>query len=147
MTLLRKNTDDLMPMRSLFNDLLDMDRFFGNDSLLKGLKKMPSANIIEKENRYEIELAAPGMDKKDFKIELSENILTISAERKEEKKEEKENFTRQEFSYNSFTRSFEVPASVNAEAVDAQYKDGILMLTLPKKEEARKKNKKEIAVG
>jgi len=147
MSLLKRKSTDLVPFRSLLTDMLDADRFFGNDSFFKNLTKVPSANIKEQKDRFEVELAAPGMDKKDFKVEITNNILSISAEKKIEKSEEKDNYTRREFSYDAFTRSFELPATVNEDAIDAQYKEGILTLTLPKKEEAITSKRKEIAVA
>jgi len=134
-------------MSSLLTEMLDLDRFFDNDSFFRGFKKVPSANIKEKDNRFEVELAAPGMQKDDFKVEVANNILTVSAERKDEKNEENENYTRKEFSYSSFTRSFELPATVNADAIKAAYENGILVLTLPKKEEATVNNKKAIEIA
>ena len=121
MTQLTRRTNNLMSMPSLFTDLLDVDRFFGNDSLSRGERnRMPAVNIREKDNNYEIDIAAPGMKKEEFKVEMDNNILTISAEHKQEKKEEKENFTRREFSYETFSRSFELPPSVNAQNIDTQ---------------------------
>jgi HSP20 family protein len=134
-------------MSPLLTDVLDIDRFFDNESFFRGMRDMPSANIREKEKQFEVELAAPGMDKKDFRIEIDNNILSISAEREDEKTEEKDNYTRREFSYNSFARSFQIPSSVNAEAIKATYTDGILILTLPKKEEAASGNKKAIEIS
>ncbi|MGZ4099428.1 MAG: Hsp20/alpha crystallin family protein, partial [Bacteroidia bacterium] len=81
------------------------------------------------------------------KINVEENVLTISAEKKEEKNEENDRFTRKEFSYNSFSRSFTLPQTVNAEKIDAKYTDGILKLEIPKKEEAKTLPKKEIKVA
>ena len=147
MTQLKKVTNDWSSFPSLLTDIMDVDRFFGSDQFFRKMNKMPAANIKEQNNHYEIELAVPGMKKEDIKIELSNNILTISAQHKNEKTEEKDNYTRREFSYNSFSRSFDVPTSVNAEEVNAQYKDGLLLLTLPKKQEAIVNNKKEIKVS
>ncbi|WP_066835894.1 Hsp20/alpha crystallin family protein [Rufibacter ruber] len=147
MSLLPKTSHELTPFRSLLTDLVEVDKFFGQSPWFAGPKKTPSANIKEKADSYEIALAVPGMEKKDFRVELSNNVLTVSAARKEEKKEEKENYTRQEFTYDSFSRSFELPTSVNADAIDAQYKEGILSLHLPKKKEAIDLARKEIAVA
>lgn len=131
----------------MLTDMLDVERFFGNDPFFKNLESVPSANIKEQDDRFEVQLAAPGMDKKDFKIEIANNVLSISAEKKEEKTEEKENYTRREFSYDSFRRSFQLPATVNEDAVDASYKDGILTLALPKKQEAITGKRKEISIA
>ncbi len=129
-----------------------MDNFFTNDLfdnqwLEKKLKHtLPAVNIKEDKNEFKIEFASPGFAKKDFKIDLNNDVLTISAEKEKEKNEENDNFTRKEFSYNSFTRSFTLPQTVNAEKIDAKYNDGILKLSIPKKEEAKLLPKKEIKV-
>ena|SRR5688500_13305382 len=148
MTQLTRRTNDLMSMPSLLTDLLDVDRFFGNQPLFRGERnKMPAVNIKEKDNHYEIDIAAPGMKKEEFKVEMDNNILTISAEHKQEKKEEKENYTRREFSYETFSRSFELPATINDNAIEAHYQDGILKLTLPKKQEAMNNKRKAINIA
>jgi HSP20 family protein len=147
MTQLQRITNDLMPFPSLFTNMLDVDRFFGNDPFFSRAERLPATNIKDKNDLYEIEVAAPGMKKEDFKINIDNEILTISAEHEEEKKEEKDNYTRREFSYNSFSRSFNVPTGVNTDKIDAQYKDGVLVLRLPKKQEALVSNKKEIKVS
>jgi HSP20 family protein len=147
MSLIKRKPEGSFPLRSLLTDMLDVDRFFGTEPYFKNLERVPSANIKEQDDRFEVQLAAPGMDKKDFKVEIANNILTISAEKKMEKTEEKENYTRREFSYDSFSRSFELPTTVNEDGIDAQYKDGLLTLTLPKKQEALTRKRKEIAVA
>lgn len=99
----------------------------------------PSVNVIENDNDYLVEVAAPGLSKEDFFVEVDNDHLIISAS-KEEKKEEKEGkFTRNEFNYGSFTRRFYLPETVKADKIDAKYKDGILTLMIPKKEEAKTK--------
>jgi len=108
---------------------------------------VPSANITESEKNYLIELAAPGLTKKDFKVEMDNDVLTISAEKKEEKKEGDEGYSRKEYSYNSFSRSFTLPENCKSEKIDAKYEDGVLKLVLPKKEITPVKAKKEIAVS
>jgi HSP20 family protein len=147
MSLIKRKPDRSSPVRSMLTDMLDVERFFGNDPFFKNLERVPSTNIREQDDRFEVQLAVPGMDKKDFKVEIANNILCISAEKKVEKTEEKENYTRREFSYDSFSRSFELPATINESAIDAQYKDGILTLTLPKKQEAIVTKRKEITVA
>jgi len=106
---------------------------------------VPSVNIIENENDFVLELAAPGKTKEDFKINLENQLLTISSEVKEEKEETKKNYTRREFVFNSFSRSFTLPKNIIHDKVAADYKDGILRITLPKKEEA--KLSREITIG
>ena len=107
---------------------------------------VPTANISETEKEYHIELAAPGLTKKDFKIENDNGMLTISAE-KEEKSESKNGFTRTEYSFNSFSRSFTLPDNSKPENINAKYEDGILKLTVPKKEVTPVKPKKEISIS
>lgn len=106
---------------------------------------VPSANICETDQAYRIEVAAPGLSKKDFKIETDHGMLTVSAE-KEEKEEEKNGYVRTEYSFSSFSRSFMLPENSRVEGIEAKYEDGILTLTLPKKEVTVAKARKEIAV-
>lgn len=141
-----KKNGDLIP--SVLSDFFDTDRFFNTRWLEREFEQtLPSVNIRENGKEFNIELAAPGFNRNDFKVNVEENVLTISAERKEEKKEENERFTRKEFSYNTFSRSFTLPQTVNGEKIDAKYTDGILRLCIPKKEEAKTLPKKEIKVG
>ena len=141
----RKN-GDLFP--SVLSDFFDTDRFFNTRWMEKEFEQtLPSVNIKENGKEFNIELAAPGFSKNDFKVNVEENVLIISAEKKEETKEENERFTRKEFSYNSFSRSFTLPQIVNGEKIDAKYSDGILRLCIPKKEEAKTLPIKEIKVG
>lgn len=108
---------------------------------------VPAVNVVENKDDYRLSLAVPGMKKDDFNIDIEGNMLTISCE-KEEKKEEKEaKFTRKEYNYTSFSRSFTLPEEVNREKIDAKYEDGVLKLVMPKKEEAKKlASSKHIAV-
>jgi HSP20 family protein len=99
---------------------------------------VPAVNIIERKEDYLVSLAAPGLKKEDFKIDLEGNMLSISSEKEEENEEKDEKYTRKEYSYSSFERSFTLPDEVNKDKIDAQYKDGVLELVLPKKEEAKK---------
>lgn len=148
MTLIKTNVQKTPSFRSLLTDLFDIDRFMENDFISKAIfSEIPAANIREEEDKYEIELAAPGLSKESFRINVDNNILEISSEQKDEKTTEKKNFTRKEFNYSSFTRSFVLPESVNPDAIQADYKEGLLMLTLPKKEEAKMKNKREIKLS
>lgn len=108
---------------------------------------VPSANIRETEKEYMIELAAPGLNKKDFKVETDKGMLTISAEKEEEKKEGKGEYTRKEYSYQSFCRSFTLPENCKSEQINAHYEDGVLKITMPKKEITTVKSKKAITVS
>jgi HSP20 family protein len=137
--------EELFP--SLLSDFFDYDKFLGNRWFEKEFSQsLPAVNIKEDGQQFDIEFAAPGFSKNDFKIDVEQNVLTVSAEKKEEKNEENKRFTRKEFSYNSFSRSFTLPPSVNAEKIDAKYADGLLQLHIPKKEELKTLPKKQIKV-
>lgn len=97
----------------------------------------PAVNIRETNESYDIEVAAPGLKREDFQLSLDHNLLVISAEVKTENEENKQHYKRREFSYNGFKRSFSLPNSVKAEAIEATYKEGILHLHIPKKEEVK----------
>jgi HSP20 family protein len=131
---------------ALFNGLFS-DLF--NDSLMPRdyFKSVPAVNIQERANDYAIEIAAPGFKKDDFKVNVDNDVLTISAEKKNENTDENSRYTRKEFSYASFERSFTMPEHVVADQIGAEYKDGILALTLPKKEEAKVKPAREIKIS
>ena len=146
MTLIKKN-DWMFP--SMFNDFFDSENFFRGDLLDTRFfrNSLPAVNIIENDKNFMIEVAAPGFRKKDFHIDVEDKVLMIKGEKTEEKKEKEDNYTKREFSYNSFKRSFNLPEFVLAEKIEGKYEDGILKIMLPKMEENRKKNKKEIAVS
>lgn len=108
---------------------------------------VPAVNLLENDNFVQIELAAPGMKREDFKIELDQNLLTVSAELEEENAETRERYSRKEFSYKSFSRVFNVPAEIlDGDQIQAVYKDGILLLTLPKREESKPKPSRLIEI-
>jgi HSP20 family protein len=108
----------------------------------------PAVNVLENDKNYTVEVVAPGFQKADFKLKVEDDILTISAENKSEKAEEgkEKEYTRREYSYNSFTRSFHLPDNVKDDAINASYQDGILKLELPKSEN-KVKATKEIAIS
>lgn len=110
-----------------------------NDSALgeKFATRTPAVNIAETENEFEVELAVPGLKKEDFKINLEKNVLTVSAEKKAEEVNDNKKFSKREYSYSSFTRSFTLPQSADQNKIEADYTDGILKLTIAKKEEAK----------
>ncbi|MBQ6292193.1 MAG: Hsp20/alpha crystallin family protein [Bacteroidales bacterium] len=117
---------------SIFNDIFD-DDFMGYTPAKQFAS--PAVNIIENEKDYQIEVAAPGMSKEDFKVRLeNDNELVISLEKKNEDKHEKKNYLRREFSYASFKQAFIIPDEVEAEGINAAMVDGVLKITLPKKE-------------
>ena len=107
----------------------------------------PAVNVLESDNSFKIELAAPGLKKEDFKINIHENVLTISSEQKTENEENTGKYTRKEFNYKSFKRSFTLPKTVDGEKIVASYDNGVLGLELPKKEEAKPKEPRLIEIA
>jgi HSP20 family protein len=134
-----------------------MDDFFNNDRFLLDfsstlpevnfLNVLPEANIVESQKAYQIELAAPGLDKKDFNIEMKNGMLTISAEKEEETKSEDKNYISREFSYSSLYRSFVLPDNLLIDKIDAKYENGVLKLKLPKSEVSVSEPIKQIKVN
>lgn len=98
---------------------------------------VPAVNIVELEKEFKVSLAVPGMKKEDFKIDVQDDMITISAQKEEDKEEVDEKFTRREYNYTSFSRSFTLPENVKQDTIEAVYVDGLLQLVLPKKEEAK----------
>lgn len=122
--------------KSPFSDLLD---FWGDDFFAKERAAyVPAVNVWQENGKYNLELSAPGFQKEDFKIELHNGVLTVSAEYKTEKENTDKNFSRKEFSYGSFQRTFSLPESINEEAVEAKYENGILTISLASVEETKK---------
>ncbi|HEX5153389.1 MAG TPA: Hsp20/alpha crystallin family protein [Parafilimonas sp.] len=119
-----------------------VDDFFKpwNDWFDNGFEKtlsVPAVNIAENDGHYNVSLAAPGMKKDDFKINLDGNLLTISAEKEETKEEKDEHYNRREYNYSSFSRSFTLPEEVKRDKIEAKYEDGVLNVMLPKNETAK----------
>ncbi|WP_266203503.1 Hsp20/alpha crystallin family protein [Pontibacter kalidii] len=146
----RRNRGSMAPARSVFSDFFsDVDRFFENDMWgmpsrmgQQMMANVPATNIRENDKDYSIEVAAPGMRKEDFTIDVNEGMLTISSEREEEKNDEQENYTRREYNYSSFSRSFRLPDSVREDDIKASYKDGVLHVTVPKGKDKEKPTRK-----
>jgi HSP20 family protein len=145
MTLIR-TSDRLYP--AFFNNFFNRELIdWANNGFSAENTTLPAVNILEDENKIQIELAAPGMKKEDFKIDLDQNRLTVSAEIEEEKNETGERYSRKEFCYRSFRRQFNVPVeTVNGDQIQASYKDGILTLTMPKREELKPKPARAIEI-
>jgi HSP20 family protein len=118
-----------------FNDVYSLL----NDSFLneKLATRTPAVNIAETDTQFEIELAVPGLSKEDIKINLDKNVLSVSADKKTETVDENKKFTKREYSFNSFSRSFTLPESADHSKIEADYTAGILKLTVAKKEEAK----------
>ena len=128
-----------------FNDIFN--EFFENavhSDVRKG--SVPQVNIRESEYGYHLEMAAPGLSKEDFKISIENDVLTVSGEKKAETAEKNDKYTRKEFSYQSFMRSFTLPDVVDTEKIMARYENGIMNIDLPKKEEAKPKSPREIQI-
>ncbi|HYD92404.1 MAG TPA: Hsp20/alpha crystallin family protein, partial [Flavobacterium sp.] len=138
----RNNANRVFPsvMDELFKDLMGGTQYVQ--------KAVPPVNIKETEQEFTLELIAPGLKKEDFNIELDNDLLTVSSEIKSEKTEQEEGkFTRREFSFSSFKRSFSLPETVKEEGINASYQNGILTITLPKKEEALPKAKRLVEIS
>ncbi|MFT2008697.1 Hsp20/alpha crystallin family protein [Pontibacter sp. 13R65] len=149
-TLMIKHKNLFPTIPSFFDDSMLRDWF--NWPLTNNTERgsVPAVNIKETNNAYELEVAAPGMSKRDFRVELDNNMLVISAQKENnhEEQDTEENYTRREFTYQSFTRSFALPERlVQAEQIAAKYHDGILHITLPKTEEAKVKPAKQIEIS
>ena len=134
---------------SLFDQLFDTDLFdWSNRNYSETNTTVPSVNIKENADAFNVEMAVPGFDKKDFKIALDHNVLTISSEKKVENEvKEGERFTRHEYSYQSFSRSFTLPEAANGDKISAKYDNGILNVEIPKREEAKPKPSRQIAIA
>ena len=129
-----------------FDDFMGRDympEFFSNDHY----KSLPAVNIVENDDNFVIEVAAPGLEKKDFNVNLEKNCLTISSETDNKSEESNERYTRKEFMYNSFRRSFTLPETVNSDKIKASHTNGILFVSIPKKEEAMVKPARQIDVS
>lgn len=122
------------------------NEWFDGGNMFERTLKVPAVNITEHKDEFRVSLAAPGLKKEDFHIDVDGNILTISSEKEENKEEKDKTFTRKEYSYSSFSRSFTLPDEINKEKIDAKYEDGVLKISLPRKEETKKLTAKSIAV-
>ena len=133
---------------SLFDHFFENDLFdWSNRNFSTTNTTLPSVNIKDGKENFEVEVAAPGLNKEDFKIELNNDLLTISSEKKmENEAKESECYTCREFSYQSFSRSFTLPNIADGEKVMAKYDNGILTVTIPKKEEAKVKASRMIEI-
>lgn len=129
-----------------------VDRFFNDGHLStyfdRSLTQMtPSVNVVELANSFRIEVAAPGLEKGDFKLNLDKDLLTINVAREEKNEETGEKFYRREFNYSSFERKFRLPETVNQEGIKASYDNGVLNVSLPKRDEAIEKPAREIEIS
>jgi len=136
MTLVKFNNNRNQSLLPGFNDVFDSifnDTFF-NDRMVV---RVPAANISESENNFHVELAAPGLKKEDFKLSLDRNVLNISVEQRNEGNNNQRNYSKREYSYSSWVRSFTLPETANADNIEASYTDGVLKIDIAKREEAK----------
>ena len=149
-TLVKRNSLlPLIPTTNLIDDLFSRDIFDWTHRNFSSIgSNLPSVNLKETDNKLQVELAAPGMKKEDFKVEIDNNMLLISSEKQEEKEEsrKKDNYIRKEFNYQSFFRSFALPEYIDENKIQANYIDGILHVEIAKKEGSKKKTAKTIAI-
>jgi len=147
MTLIRRN--ELFPTWSrFFNDFFDKDLLDWSDKHFSTTNTtLPAVNIKENDNGFDVEMAVPGMKKEDFKINLENNVLCISSEKKIENESNEDTYSKKEFSYQSFSRSFTLPNSADESKIKAKYENGILVISIPKKEEAKPKPPKVINIS
>lgn len=136
-TIVKKQFSSPAYLNNLFNEF-NVPAYTGN---------VPAINVIENKEGFRIEVAAPGLEKSDFKLNLENNQLTISAQKQDSKEEETSKYSRREFKYNSFQRTFTIPNTVNGAQIAASYDAGILNVSLPKREEAKEKPAREIEIA
>ena len=150
MSIVKRNNNDLWNTPTLFNDFFNRDLWdWGMRNNSTTNTSIPAVNIRETAEAFEVEVAAPGMNKDDFRIELDNNVLTISSERESRNDEKKgERYARREFSYQSFQRTFHLSKDVvDADKIQAKYENGLLRLIIPKREEAKQRPPKTIKIS
>jgi len=148
MSIIKRN--EIFPGLNMFDDFFSRDLWnWGQNNNSTTNTTIPLVNVKENNDHFEVEMAAPGMNKDDFKVELDGNLLTIISEKKQENQvKEGERYSRREFSYQSFQRSFQLPKEVvDAEKIEAKYENGVLRLVIPKKEEAKPRPPKTIQIN
>lgn len=147
MNLIKRNEANWLP--SVFDDMFKTDWLGGTTNVNSIGTSIPAVNIQENEDNFRVAVAAPGKTREDFKIELENDVLTISSEEKKENETSEKNgrFTRKEFSYSNFKRVFSLPETVDSEKISASYNNGVLEINLPKREEAKVQAKRMIEVS
>jgi HSP20 family protein len=144
-TLVKSNNNHYSELPSIFDDFSLLRNLF-QQGVSKPLNTLPAVNVKETDTAYELEVAAPGLSKDDFKIDVEGQTLTISAEKETKEEEKKDTYSRKEFSYSSFKRSFNLPErTVETDKITAKYTDGVLQLYIPKIEQVN--NTKRISVA
>lgn len=147
MSLIKRNEANWLP--SVFDDMFRTDWLGGTTNVNSIGTSIPAVNIQETDENFMVAVAAPGKTKEDFDIELDNDVLTISSEEKKENETTDKNgrFTRKEFSYSNFKRAFSLPDSVDSQKISASYKNGVLEIMLPKREEAKVQAKRMIEIS
>ena len=140
----------ILKARAFFPDIID--DFFGDETLAEffGKKRgvnIPSVNVIDCKDEFKIEVAAPGLEKEDFKIELINHVLTISSEKEEKELDSSEKFVRREFCYTGFKRSFTLPQIADGDRIEAKHTNGILHVSIPKKDNSKEREPRNIEIG
>jgi len=153
MSLIKWNSNQFFPEISNPRFSNWVNNFFEDDWFTKG-SQLPAVNVKDNENDYQIEVAAPGLSKEDFKLSLDHNVLTIASEKKTEnvegsqgKDQEKSKYTRREFSYQSFRRSFTLPKDVKQNEISASYENGVLNIVVPKQDTTKETGSKTINIS
>lgn len=143
MTLIKFQKDPALRNRSGFPAVNDLFNDFFDGMVTSDFRRWssPAVNISETDDEFTMQMAAPGLKKNDFKLNVDENTLTVSAEKKSESSENSKKYNRREFSFTSFSRHFTLPETVNVDAISANYEDGIMTIRLPKREEAKPKSR------
>jgi HSP20 family protein len=149
MSLIKASGNRIPQFPALFDDFFGRELFnWSNNHFSPTSTTVPSVNIFETDDHFKVEVAAPGMEKKDFQITLEGTLLTIASSKENSNEVKDGRYTRQEFSYQSFQRSFQLPKDVvNENQIEARYDNGVLYLTIPKKEEAKKKPPRLIEIN
>ncbi|MBO3097994.1 Hsp20/alpha crystallin family protein [Gelidibacter pelagius] len=143
----KRNTSSLPSFSSWVDNLIEGGMGTGFLSNFNTGMTLPAVNIKENADEFFLEIAVPGMKKSDFNIDVDNKVLSISSETREEQEHKEENYTRREFGYSSFKRTFTLPDTIESDKISAQYKEGILTVHLPKKEEAKDKPAKRITIS
>jgi HSP20 family protein len=145
MAIIKTTQWPLLAGTNWITDFFDNERFFDSE-WMKKTQVVPAVNVNERDKEFEIEVAAPGMKKSDFKITTENGMLTVSSEQQESKEEKEKDFIRREFNFSSFMRSFNLPENCIEEKIAANYADGVLKITIPKKVVAKEKISRPIEV-
>jgi HSP20 family protein len=147
MSLIKRNEANWLP--SVFDDMFKTDWLGGTTNVNSIGTSIPAVNIHESDDNFLVAVAAPGKTREDFRIELDNDVLTISSEEKKENESSEKNgrFTRKEFNYSTFKRAFSLPDSVDNEKISASYNNGVLEINIPKREEAKVQPKRMIEIA